>query len=84
MSKLLLRLKKAELALTLVFTLTLAACATMMDSREQTKSSSFCLIVKPISWSKHDTDETLVQVKRLNAQWKALCSPASIPAKAPG
>jgi hypothetical protein len=33
----------------------------------------FCKIAKPISWSKSDTDQTILEVKEHNAVGKALC-----------
>ena len=34
---------------------------------------TYCAIAKPISWSKHDTDQTIKEVKSANAVYKSLC-----------
>lgn len=36
-------------------------------------SDSFCLIARPIAWSKSDTPDTVEQVKELNALGVRLC-----------
>jgi hypothetical protein len=36
-------------------------------------TSDFCLIYEPIRWSRHDTAETVVQVKANNAKYLAVC-----------
>jgi hypothetical protein len=47
-----------------------------MNSSAQTKPNEFCAIYHPIHWSKHDTDQTILEVKQNNAVWVKLCKPA--------
>ena len=59
--------------------LALTGCAAMTGSSATTDvapkpvASDFCLIAKPIRWSVHDTDETILQAKEQNAVGKKLC-----------
>ena len=46
----------------------LTACVTMTGS-----GVTECGWVKPITWSKRDTDQTIIEVKQHNAAWKANC-----------
>lgn len=57
---------------------TLIACASQTDSSAPTSQpvsspSEFCAIAKPIFWSAHDTDATILAVKEYNAVGKRLC-----------
>ena len=59
--------------------LPLMACETMMASGgtelppEVDPVAAACVAFKQISWSKHDTDLTILEVKQHNAVWRALC-----------
>lgn len=36
---------------------------------------SFCVVLGgPVLWSKDDTKETVVQIRKINAKWDAICS----------
>jgi len=56
--------------------LTTTSCAWMTGSVETSAPppvARFCETYEPILWSTQDTDETIRQVKRENAKWKAIC-----------
>lgn len=57
--------------------LTLSGCGTMTGSaviEPVSGAETFCRVAKPITWSSHDTDETIAGVKSHNEVWKRLCS----------
>lgn len=65
---------------------TLASCGTTTMDFAATSSSShalgraaFCDVARPISWSRNDTDQTILQVKEHNAVGQALCAWAKAP-----
>lgn len=65
----------ATLAAMLIASMT-AGCAMMTGSVETSAPppvARFCETYEPILWSTQDTDETIRQVKRENAKWKAIC-----------
>lgn len=65
----------AMLAVTLIGPMT-ASCALMTGSVETSAPppvARFCETYEPILWSTQDTDDTIRQVKRENAKWKAIC-----------
>lgn len=61
----------------LPLTLVMTSCAMMTGSVETSPATPtfarFCKTYEPILWSTQDTDETIRQVKRENAKWKAIC-----------
>jgi hypothetical protein len=52
---------------------TLTGCATTTGSNAPTSEVPFCTAAQSISWSKRDTDVTIVQIKEHNAVGKELC-----------
>lgn len=36
-------------------------------------TNEFCALYKPVHWSAHDTDQTIVEVKQNNAVWVKFC-----------
>lgn len=56
------------LILSLALTPLLASCAKTTATAETS-----CLVWRPISWSKKDTDQTIEEVKAHNARRKAYC-----------
>lgn len=40
-------------------------------------TDTFCEVVEPFRWSRHDTEETILQAKRLNAARDRLCGRAA-------
>lgn len=60
----------------MLIVLTTTSCAWMTGSVETSApppAARFCETYEPILWSQQDTDETIRQVKRENAKWKAIC-----------
>jgi hypothetical protein len=53
--------------------MTLTGCVTTMGSSAPTSDAAFCTAAQPISWSKRDTDVTIVQIKEHNAVGHELC-----------
>jgi hypothetical protein len=49
---------------------TLAACQT---TTQTSVIDTSCLAIEPISYSRRDTPETVVQIRQHNAAYKALC-----------
>ena len=61
---------KSALKLAPILLLTLTSCETPMAT---VGTDAFCSIAKPITWSVHDTDETIREVKEHNAVYTKLC-----------
>lgn len=60
--------------LMLTLSMPLAGCATMMGiSVPISFVDTSCKAFRPISWSKHDTDQTIREVKGHNAVYDKLC-----------
>jgi hypothetical protein len=56
----------------------------MVSSVPIESDASFCVVAKPIAWSAHDSDETILQVKEHNAAGSALCGWAGLAGAAGG
>lgn len=70
--------KLRAMALLLASSLLLASCASLTNLLGQTErrvdvNAVACGAFKPITWSRNDTDQTLLQVRQHNAAWVALC-----------
>lgn len=64
---------KLRLASMLISALTLSACATTTGSGEIDVNAVYCRNYEPVRWSVNDTDDTIIQNKRNNARFVALC-----------
>jgi len=53
--------------------LSLSGCASLTGIAATRPVDTSCEAFKPISWSVKDTDETIIEVKRHNAKFAALC-----------
>lgn len=63
-----------RLALMLTLLMPVAGCSTMMGFSVPTRFiDTSCQAFKPISWSKHDTAETIREVKSHNAAFVKIC-----------
>lgn len=64
---------KLPLASMLISLLALTACATMTGSGEIDVNAVYCRNYEPVTWSVNDTTDSIIQNKRNNARWVALC-----------
>ena len=55
--------------------MTMASCSILTNSKENKINQDYiyCEVLEPIYWSKSDTEETLLQVKKHNELYKRLC-----------
>jgi hypothetical protein len=52
----------------------LAACA-HLETRTVGIAAPECAALGPLTYSQFDTDETIRQIKALDAAWRSLCAP---------
>ncbi len=67
------KLTTLRLASMLTSLLALTACATTTGSGEIDVNAVYCRNYEPVRWSVLDTDESIIQNKRNNARYVAIC-----------
>ena len=59
----------------------LPGCSTMTKTAAPTSDKVTCTALRPLSWSRKDTDQTIAEIKEDNAAKKAICPSYTRPAK---